>query len=427
MNYKKIDDVLLEWAYRLDDGTPDLEDPDKLAILHTILLENDLSRDDVSEGNTEDAGGYEQISVDLWNIAMSGKKLPKEYNEHKTLFENIKTIVDRISKKDVDALMKFSGHRINTSEYWAKISEGKTIDEPKTDVISKNSLLKISVKKGKSQLMSAARNETIATVITAAEHTGIAAEVEAKIIPLLKNFAPPTKILGMNTEELSKSKPSAIRNKINTEAKKTYDAAVKVHKEIGVVLNEVFKDNPQFKRAFIYEAASGSKKFGNNDASANRMLGIAGNGHDVVLKNMRDEKDEAITAMVNAINFNVTMKSNSYKIAGKKVGYRFYSTLRANLKEIVQGVKKLNEVFDVYSDSDLLVEGVVSNIMGKVKEFVVDILEKISKFWDWLKNFIDDVVKYISTSFHNLLDAMEYEPEVSKEVGELYDFYSILK
>lgn len=394
-------------------ATNNTEEPKELKeqfrILEALLLRE--------EEEKISAGEYEDIAVDLWNASLKGDKVPRQYAKHKALFNSIAKITKKL--KTNQPLQKFSGQRLPTSQFWVDNSGGKTQDEPKTDIISANSSRKISVKKGKSQLMSAEKKEAIATFMAVAQKIGMSEEAESEVVSILENFATTTRTKGLNTGELSDATPSKL-DKVNKEARRVYDEAQKSHKQIQDYLKNLVETNSQFEREFIYEAASGYIKFDDNKGTANYVLAISDSGDTAVLKPMINSSSKAVTDMMGKIKVSATMKSGSYKAGGKKVGYAFYSSLRIGLEDILKKTDNLKESYNKDKSLGLLTES---------KQLMYE--NVIEKIWNWLKNaykWIQDkvtkAIEAVASGFQEMLEVVEMVPDVNPEIysGAEYDW-----
>lgn len=388
-------------------------------ILEAILKNREIIQKNqfLKEEDETSAGEYEDIAVDLWNASLKSKKVPKEYSQYKALFNSISSITKKL--KSPQSLEKFSGQRLPTSEFWVKNSGGKIKDEPKTDIISQNLNRKISVKKGKSQLMSAEKKEAIATFMAVAQKTGLSEKAQSEVVTILNDFAATTRTKGLNTGELSKATESNL-DKINKEAKNIYNEAQKSHKEIQNYLKNLVETNEQFEREFIYEAASGYIKFDDNNGTANYILAISDSGDAAKLKPMINSSSTAITNMMGKIKVSATMKSGSYKVKGQKAGYAFYSSLRIGLDDVLKKTETLKESYIKDKSIGLLTES---------KQLMYENI--IQKIWNWIKNaykWIQDTItkaiEAVSSGFQQTLEVVEMVPDVNPEIysGAEYDW-----
>ena len=421
------DELVKEWGYRCDSGYPTYGKIDDMIQLQQLLDERNIplpfKRITINEDEKVAAGDFEQIAVDLWNMAVQNSPLPKKYSAYKSLFDEMSAIVKRMSAKK--PLEKFSGQRIPTSPIWIKTSGGKSQDEPKTDIISKDANLKVSVKKGPSQLMSPEKKEAIATFKAVASVSGISKKAESEIISILNRFAERTTTIGFNTTELSKASAKELSgNKINIKAKQVYELAYQAHKEMEKKLNAMFANNVEFERQFLFEAASGYIKFDNNQGTANYLLAISDDAKHVKLKRMFSSKDEAITSILDKVKVSPSMKSNSYKKDGQKAGYGFYSSLRIHLQDVMKTSSKVNEMQEkLNNNKHALNEAWYTDLVGKVKTFILKLWNKLIAIAKWIEEKINVLIDYVSQGFNNLLEVADVEPDVNDDVLSLIDFY----
>jgi len=367
----------------------------------------------------EGASKFEQISVDLWNAAIAGSEnAPKGYKQYENLFQSIKKIVKN-QLKTKQKLAKYSQRKDAVTEFWHDAHGTKKVDEPKTDIKSEDSSFRISVKKGASQLMSPEPKEAIATVMAAAEMSGISKTAENKAIDIIQSFARKTRTSDLNTKQLSKS-PKAELDATNKKARKIYDDAQIAHKEFMEYIEKQFNKSPEFKRAFVYEAASGFTKFGKKSpAEANYVLAISGDASTAVLKDMTSKKSVAIDSILGKVKFAVTMKSTSYKKGGEKVGYSFYSSLRIGLEDIINKTSKLGEAYNAFEskkNKGLLNEDKIELYENWFNKAINFIKEKIENLYKWILEKIEYFIELIKSGINGLLTAMGIDVEVPEEV-----------
>jgi hypothetical protein len=351
----------------------------------------------------------ETLGVALWNASIRGK-LPKELSEYKSVYNAL----GKYTKKYKVPIEKFSGQNITTSDFW-KEETGKSSDEPKTDLISDNSKLRLSAKKGAAQLMSAEKKEAKATVLAAARTAKIDSAAITNLMKLINDFATATKTDKLNTGELKKADPKKLKSKVNIEARKVIDKAEKVQKQLEVELNKLFNSNPTFKLAFAYEAMTGHEKFSDIRGEANFVIAFNNSFTDVKLEDISKLSSPMVKTIADKCNVRVAFKSSSYKIQGEKAGYRFFSSLRLGLDDLLSKEQQLKEAL---SKEDLNEASVI---------------DKIKQFFDYLYNKFNQLVDYISKGLEKLkelvdkgLDAvLEFLGiEVETEFNDVIDFYS---
>lgn len=371
----------------------------------------------------EKASLFEQISVDMWNAALAGKKdPPKKWIKYKALYPSIQEIVKNLKNKQ--PLIKYSQKKDPVSKWWQEAQGVKKIDEPKTDIKSQEgNYYRISVKQGSSQLMSPEKKEAIATIKAAALASGISTQMENKAIEIVKKFAARTKTNGLNTTELSKAKKADL-DKTNKAARKIYDDAYEAHREFIEFTNELFKKSPDFKKEFAYEAASGKKKFETSEgtappAMANYVLSISTSKDYAELHPMPNSNAKIVKKIVNNMKINVTMKSNSYEIAGKYAGYGFYSSARIALEDLLKKSETIGEAYEKYEKEKS--QGLLNEEKSKLYENIFKkafdwLKNKVQEIWNLLTEKIKQTIEMVKSGFENLMKAMEIEPDVPEEV-----------
>lgn len=145
------------------------------------------------------------------------------------------------------------------SKEWIEIGKYKETGDkpnatPKTDLISEDGKYKISLKKANgSQLMSGSYNESLATIMSVAQDT---LEKE-DIVKLGEILSTPWAKLRGNQKGVAKQKEVG-----TPEIKKAISDSENSAKYLNEYLNELFESNKEFKKALLYEAMTGEKKFG---------------------------------------------------------------------------------------------------------------------------------------------------------------------
>ena len=142
-----------------------------------------------------------------------------------------------------------------------KETHDSTNATPKTDLVSEDNKYKISLKKsGGSQLMSGSYNESLATILAAAN----SAKLSNDEIDIIKaTLSTPWVKLRGNQKGVSKQKIEG-----SDEIKEQINNAEYSAKILNEFLNNMFDSNKKFKEAFIREAMTGETKFGKNSPLA---------------------------------------------------------------------------------------------------------------------------------------------------------------
>ena len=272
--------------------------------------------------------------------------------------------------------------QIDVSELWSQYwPEGKvpaSTKTPKTDIMIGRK--KISLKTGgAAQLMSGGKNESIATFYAAVDQLGIDPDdggIYKKIEKAIKNLAPASVAAGALKSEIAKGKDQAVKK------------ADSAHKVLMNDLNKLFTSNPKFAFEFCYEAMSGDIKFGKNLGACTHFLTCDFSGDNAHLVPVTNAS--YVNKVVKKTKVSVRFKTTSEKAGGKKTGrYKYWSAVGLV-------TNKLDE--EIQAAGEILTEGVLSNIISKVKAFAINLWEKIGS--------------YISKSWENLLDFLGLTPDV---------------
>jgi len=272
--------------------------------------------------------------------------------------------------------------QIDVSELWSQYWPGGKVPAstktPKTDIMIGRK--KISLKTGgAAQLMSGGKNESIATFYAAVDQLGIDPDdggIYKKIEKAIMNLAPASVAAGALKAEIAKGKDQAV---------KKADAA---HKVLMNDLNKLFASNPKFAFEFCYEAMSGDIKFGKNLGACTHFLTCDFSGDNAHLVPVTNAS--YVNKVVKKTKVSVRFKTTSEKVGGAKTGrYKYWSAVGLV-------TNKLDE--EIQAAGELLTEGILSNIISKVKAFAVNLWKKIGS--------------YISKSWENLLDFLGLTPDV---------------
>tara|TARA_Y100001973_G_C5154906_1_gene310171 strand:+ start:63 stop:1298 length:1236 start_codon:yes stop_codon:yes gene_type:complete len=368
------------------------------------------------EGSTEAAKEMEYVLVHA-----AGGKQESEYKNLKKYTDKLgfdepldvgKKIIDGIGLTGKGGYMAASGKI--TSKKW---SDGTpqwtgTNVTPKTDIVLGNK--KVSLKKGSSQLMSGGPAESMSTFRAAVENTSsfdltnLAKEVEDGI----RNLLPSTVGEFMGGADLQKTGGTVYKNtrqkkgKIGDVAPGTFDkdkvlsAADKHNQQLKKKFAQLFAENIEFKKNFVYEAMTGAVKFDKGPAAADWFLVVDFDGsHEMNVVKSAD--DPYVSKVLSKVKPDVKFKSTAVKkkIDGKdtKTGhYRFWSVVGLGYKA---AVKNLNNAYEDYENGELLQEG----FFDKVKKI-------FKRFQQFLSRVFMKMKKFITTSVNNMAEFLGVEP-----------------
>lgn len=254
-------------AYSHNKNNNNIPDPENIELVTSKQLESNSKLEQLMLYYAQNENSCEMLSYSLKNISSNLYKLP-----------NVKT----------------------TTSEWKKLGNYKKEPNktPKTDIISTDNNYRISVKKFKngSQLMSGGECESRATLLSCIDY--LKSDNDKKLlIDLCKSeWKIPSKTGKTAKERRAKGDEEILS--IN-----------KDNKHMTEILNSIIENpiNIEFKKAVMYEAATGEKKFGiNSPATANYILVwdelSSNNNHLYNIKDYIDKK-------VNNATFNIGFKT----------------------------------------------------------------------------------------------------------------------
>ena len=412
-----------------------------------------------------------KVAKQYWNI--KGLKTEDKIANLMTFGNNILKAVG------TPGTVEFQDHGTITKD-WAKWANKSGKDTSKTDIILGGKQYSVKNASG-AQLMSGKKGESIATATAAAEMTGMTAGVHTEIVQamnkleavttegyyasvehlkILKANAPGMKIFDYATQEkekyekalaawdvpgaLKKDKPRKPPASILKIANNPDKAALQPTTIDGVnekflkqmegdfqdnanevkdLLDKAFKDDSDYKLAFVFEAATGRYKFGNQVQQAKHMLcwKPARSGvQDFVVKAypVANIKSKVIKDYASQIALDVNWKSSS---TSKHLGYNAYQNVRLGLRDTVQKEKELaTEQYKEFTEyTQLLTEGVISEgaFWDKVKEITNKFVEKAKAVWNSFLNILKEAIDKIKDAAKDGLEAlsniMGFEMEVN--------------
>lgn len=193
---------------------------------------------------------------------------------------------------------------------------------PKTDIYVGK--VKISLKQaGGSQLMSARRGEALSTFRAAIEYMNEEASGETdKLVKLIetsmKRFFTP-KGVNINTfkffvKQLKKQGPSRIKKAVRDKIDE-FNAIDKAVRQVTPLLTEFMTNNTEFRRWFVYEAATGQTKFTPDKfADANWVVEFnptSGNAKVEKLSAGRNRPTKFIDTLAGRVGFKMRWKTGS--------------------------------------------------------------------------------------------------------------------
>ena len=100
-----LDELLLEWSYRLKKGYPDMGSPSDIQVLREILVENDMPADDIID-------------------ELEGKEQEEQEESKKISSSSIIQLIKSMEKDDIlkDNHLKFLNQYLNSRPFKEKIN-----------------------------------------------------------------------------------------------------------------------------------------------------------------------------------------------------------------------------------------------------------------------------------------------------------------
>ena len=223
-------------------------------------------------------------------------------------------------------------------------NHGATNGTPKTDILigTGAAALRISLKMGKSQLMSAKKEEASATFAAAAlAYKGVAAnDIIREILKEYKN-SPDADVTYDKLGVVKKNGDDPL-----------VQANIDFQNEIEVLIEKAF-EHEDFKMEFAREAMSGFRKFGEKSMGAAEYMLVIGKGSNPKIQIHSVLDDDYVRKIAKKMTLQVNFKSTSERVKGIKTGrYQFYTATRL-------GIDPLGE--------SVLVEGWLDAVANKIK------------------------------------------------------------
>jgi hypothetical protein len=372
---------------------------------------------EAEKANRLTAEESEPFVVDMWNIHVKGGDIPKKYAERglEPLFNSIKPYAK-------SPATVYGKTKLATSELWKDVT-GKKSDTSKTDIKGDKNY---SVKYGPAQLMAGAPSEARATLIAAAENSGLSDKVQQNALAILeelKKYAFRTEGETMNLKVL-RSYESA-EQLTNANNKKAYGIIMKgeeLQKKLTQEMQTLFDGDQNFQREFIFEAMTGRSKFSDASAIADTMLCISKDAKTIKVESVVDSSSPYVAKVVSATTVKATYKGAARTDATKyhpktiTYGYDFNTALRLYTKDLTEATNECVVAINSYN----------GNILNE------DFLDYVKKAWNKLKGvfakikqFIVKAIEYIKTGFYNLLEFFGIDFDVEGwqklDVIDLYD------
>jgi len=264
-------------------------------------------------------------------------------------------------------------------------AQGKTVNwwegspTPKTDVLTDNGVhISLKTTNTGSQLTSGGSGEARSIFKAALKHSHDAeAEKLAKmVLGSMKTFLIPAAKRGKVTINQFTTKVKAGKKQGNKELNdmaKEFLEADKMRKEVTKMTNKYFEKNAEFRKWFVYEAATGAVKFSpegrNGPSIANWVVKFNSDNGDVALVeplSKGGKPTKMIDSLASKVRFRVSWKTPH------GTGPSTYLALRADILESHGIESNLWEMID--TELNTLNENVINNI----KDFFKNLWKKVT-------------------------------------------------
>jgi len=280
---------------------------------------------------------------------------------------------------------------------------------PKTDIIGNKSRISLKMAGG-SQYMSAGVDETISTFNASIRLMG--EKVPKEIVNFIDDLE---KKMGKlyydgTVTDVKNNLMKKDQDKLTVKEKdiiKQYQQMELNHKELSNDLNKKIFNNSTFKTIFCFEAATGTSKFSDNKAIANKLVEFDPSGKITKHLPMNTYGDAKVIA-----------EKTRFYVAFKSSGKNPYSSLRAeNINASFQLPSFKQIVTEELTKSglkSLMLEGneqlnefkMFSNLIGRIKNVSGEIKLKMKKVYDSIMTRVKKVLNKIKTLGSKMFDAI---------------------
>mgnify|MGYP006095325281 FL=1 len=297
---------------------------------------------------------------------------------------------------------------------------------PKTDLYSTDGI-NISLKqKGGSQVMSGYKEETISTFHAAIASMGSDAPKEINKLmkdldPVLRKITVPGNINTIITSIKTKTLPKGVKAKVGSSKreldikfnKKEYEAKQNEiidwkasMKELNPVFRKFFEDNQEFRKFFVYEAATGDFKFAPDKyANSNWMVEFDpanGTNNNVVQLSLGKNKP---APFIDKLAKKVVVRISPKTPTGSKVSASGTSATVGSFRlTVAESKETFSEMLiqeEAKFNSELLTEGTISEakLFQKLKGWLSNLYNKV----------MNKVKKLIKMGYEAVMAFFEFE------------------
>jgi len=344
-----------------------------------------------SSKKAKDPGAYQTVT----------KFFPKHNQEAQQLGKTFRGVTRGI-------MHQHGASKDSTSSLWKKYS-GKGKDTPKTDMYTSKHNISLK-KKGGSQLMSAAKKESIATIIGALEMAGENRPAIQKITNDIDNNFTRFLIDGSKTSfknkegEFAKMKPREYKAKSD----ELLDID-KMHKKLSNKINDALQKDNTIKENICYIATTGYKKFPEGSRGiANKLIefdpktGAITHNIDPGSPNNISSSMKSMAAATSFYCAFKTSKKNPYSTLRTKTA-KFESTQTLNgliIETLMKDLKVntrtlLNEGYALLTEADII-EGLISRGIAALKKIGRSVK-------NWFSNILSKIVAGAKKVFRTIV------------------------
>lgn len=309
---------------------------------------------------------YETAVVRAWN--------------GQTVRKDIKPFIDEVVRQLKSKGLTGKAKQVGRDQYpltkeWLKYGAVRKKDTPKTDLIIGKHNISMKLKPS-AMLMSGAKTEAQATFMNVVDNIKDTPNLDTLVGKVKDEFE------GFKRGITSKGKVADVIEKGTDKDVVKLD---ELHKAITKNIMDVMNKDERIGMGFVKEAMSGYNKFGEkSEGSADYVLAFTKKGTNVSLGDVNNSA--YVKKILGNTRFSVNFKTNKHT-----KGYAYWSTMKLNWTQFKESIH------DEYS-GQLLTEGIIGDVISKVKNFFAKMFKKIYSF--------------ISKSIQNLFHFFGLVPEV---------------
>lgn len=363
--------------------------------------------------------------VDVWNddhkvdakVGLLSTKDQQKIKQSETLKDSSRRLVDTIKEQlggdaeDYEAI-HFGRSSEPLTSSWSDY--GGTDSTPKTDLMLKNKKtgenIRVSVKCGDAQLMSAKKGEATATLKNIMDKHGDDLKKEPKTRKAVQQLLKEMEESWITTAQTPTGKPGehkVSRFLAGGDLEGQIPEMMKIdelHKEHTQRFSELMENSTVFKRAIIHESMTGEMKFGkDSDACATHVLSMNRDGTKAKLIKIDPDYIDKVALPAN-LNILTRFKSSQIEksVEGKKQktgAYSYWSALGMIVK--AKGFADKTEAFAFVANR---IKERLNETNENFKDYMAKAKEYIGSDVSRLQEFLGIDVESIETSSINLAD-----------------------